>query len=672
MEGGSVGGQEFRDHSRGVVEGGYVESWTVGDDAVGQMSGGDVWQVSLKGRGDFSQTGGKVSWFVAEEHAAVELANGRVATLLLRGESTASLAGTLVTDNVQSSDRASLRVLPNATVNSAKLMGQSMIDVSGGRFTQLELMDDAQGQASGGLLSQVRVAGHSRLSLSGPVETASMTVTERGRLEASHTAFPAVTVNTGGTVSLVDTQIRTRFESSDDSTNELRRAEFLSDGRTSRIDMRGKSQLLMHDSSYRDSMEISLTEDARFDGELRFDPQAGGNGLINVAVTQRAHGEIRSQGIPSAKLQTRDEGDLLFSGPVTKLDARGWGGTLRLAAATDQAKIDLREGGDLHIQGGPFKGSVTSPEDSVLTLHIRSTTQLPGGHLGAVLLDGTSADVAIDHRFHGQIAVVGAEGPSFSVDRDLRFNPATGNYYKIVYANGTDWPTAKAMAESMSFHGQGHLVTIGTAQEEQFLVDQFAVSSPFGGSGLWIGASDADEEGVWKWVVGPEAGQVFYRGGCNWQGCTDDVVQAADWYRPTNGGDLQPGGGTFENYVLWRDDRSPIAGASGRWHDYPVDALGAGFIVEFESLAGDASGDGGVGLEDLGILKANFGAVGDFSRGDFDYNWRINLSDFGALKQNFGRASVAAPEPPGWVLAFPSILVVIGLLVNHRRSWVVS
>lgn len=35
-----------------------------------------------------------------------------------------------------------------------------------------------------------------------------------------------------------------------------------------------------------------------------------------------------------------------------------------------------------------------------------------------------------------------------------------------------------------------------------------------GGNG-WIGASDADSEGIWKWVTGPENGTQFWTGDTN-------------------------------------------------------------------------------------------------------------------------------------------------------------
>src|SRR5262245_26967468 len=45
-----------------------------------------------------------------------------------------------------------------------------------------------------------------------------------------------------------------------------------------------------------------------------------------------------------------------------------------------------------------------------------------------------------------------------------------GHYYQVVIANRVSWESAKAAAENMSYQGiQGHLATIGSRQEDQFL-----------------------------------------------------------------------------------------------------------------------------------------------------------------------------------------------------------
>jgi len=83
----------------------------------------------------------------------------------------------------------------------------------------------------------------------------------------------------------------------------------------------------------------------------------------------------------------------------------------------------------------------------------------------------------------------------------------TGNYYELV-ATPADWPDVLAAAASRTYQGAtGHLVTITSDAENDF------VQSLNQGQYTWIAASDEETEGTWKWVAGPEAGEVFWQDG---------------------------------------------------------------------------------------------------------------------------------------------------------------
>lgn len=93
--------------------------------------------------------------------------------------------------------------------------------------------------------------------------------------------------------------------------------------------------------------------------------------------------------------------------------------------------------------------------------------------------------------------------------------------YESVTSNATDWASAKAAAEAMTYNGQsGYLATITSAAENAALV-------PFSFPGFthWIGGSDDGDEGTWSWRTGPETGQTFFVVGAgvqpgysNWNG----------------------------------------------------------------------------------------------------------------------------------------------------------
>lgn len=153
-------------------------------------------------------------------------------------------------------------------------------------------------------------------------------------------------------------------------------------------------------------------------------------------------------------------------------------------------------------------------------------------------------------------------------------NPANGHSYYIYYSpmdpanaewpflagvatNDISWFEAKAAAEAMG----GYLATITSEVEELFLQSTNAFAGSVKGEGIraWIGLSDAEAEGIFKWVTGPELGQ---------------TLTYSDWMggEPNN---TAPG----ENYVEWRN--YPYGPGGGAWNDVPSDAWGVNtFMVE--------------------------------------------------------------------------------------------
>ncbi|WP_338730949.1 T9SS type B sorting domain-containing protein [Mangrovimonas cancribranchiae] len=177
-----------------------------------------------------------------------------------------------------------------------------------------------------------------------------------------------------------------------------------------------------------------------------------------------------------------------------------------------------------------------------------------------VVFESTTIDLEFEKTF------------SFTIG-EANYLPSTGHYYEYVADVGVSWEEAKVLAENRTYYGlQGYLVTILSEEEAQLSGEQAA------GTG-WIGGSDAETEGEWKWVTGPESGTVFWNGGTN--GSTPNY---AFW----NTG--EPNNLGAEDYA---HITAPGLGIQGSWNDLPNvggdegDYEPKGYIVEYGGMPGD-------------------------------------------------------------------------------------
>lgn len=76
---------------------------------------------------------------------------------------------------------------------------------------------------------------------------------------------------------------------------------------------------------------------------------------------------------------------------------------------------------------------------------------------------------------------------------------------------GVPYDTARQAALVSSHQGQqGYLATVTSAAEQAFVTGAFSFLVGFGATGTaWLGATDLAQEGDWRWLDGPEAGQAL-------------------------------------------------------------------------------------------------------------------------------------------------------------------
>ena len=167
---------------------------------------------------------------------------------------------------------------------------------------------------------------------------------------------------------------------------------------------------------------------------------------------------------------------------------------------------------------------------------------------------------------------------SFTID-EANYLPSTTHYYEYISDLGITWNNAKIAAQAKNYYGlQGYLATITTPEESQLIGEQAT------GAG-WIGGSDNETEGVWKWVTGPEGlngGTIFWNGSANG---SSPINVYSNWNlgEPNNLGN--------EDYAHVISD--PNVGSIGSWNDLINNYTNSdsyqpkGYVIEYGGMPGD-------------------------------------------------------------------------------------
>ncbi|MEY4068717.1 MAG: hypothetical protein RLZZ332_1053, partial [Actinomycetota bacterium] len=185
---------------------------------------------------------------------------------------------------------------------------------------------------------------------------------------------------------------------------------------------------------------------------------------------------------------------------------------------------------------------------------------------------------------------------------NVYYNPINDSFYEYVASSGITANSADSAARLRTLNGvRGYLVSITDSQENSF------VASNVSATNVWIGLSDATQEGSWRIMDGPLAGVETWRASASVTNATTSMYSsagsnqngyAAVWCssEPNNAD-----GSTGEDYAVtnW--------GGGSCWNDLRAGNSGGvnGYVVEYSQNWGSVGAYTGIASASVTALVSN-------------------------------------------------------------------